>query len=124
MRACAAGCGGPSSRSPSSTTPPATSAPTTVTRGQTFDQLYPTGHDKLGLSDQVRLAERASHPRGLEVSPFKATPVSVSYHSWWLDRPHRRPLRGERCAAGARAGWRRQLARRPGDRRAGHARAH
>ena len=51
----------------------------------TFDQLYPTGHDKLGLSDQVGWRNVRHVRQGFEVSPFKATPVSVSYHSWWLD---------------------------------------
>jgi hypothetical protein len=58
--------------------------PTDGIRG-TFDQLYPTGHDKLGLSDQVGWRNVRHIREGFEVSPFKATPVSVSYHTWWLD---------------------------------------
>jgi hypothetical protein len=53
------------------------------TRG-TFDQLYPTGHDKLGLSDQVGWRNVHHLREGVEFSPFKATPVTVSYHTWWL----------------------------------------
>jgi hypothetical protein len=58
--------------------------PNDGTRG-TFDQLYPTGHDKLGLSDQVGWRNVRHIREGFEVSPVKATPVAVSYHSWWLD---------------------------------------
>jgi hypothetical protein len=53
------------------------------TRG-TFDQLYPTGHDKLGLSDQVGWRNVHHLREGFEFSPFKATPIAVSYHTWWL----------------------------------------
>ena len=51
---------------------------------QTFDQLYPTGHDKLGLSDQVGWRNIHHFREGIEVTPIKATPISVNYHSWWL----------------------------------------
>jgi hypothetical protein len=51
---------------------------------QTFDQLYPTGHDKLGLSDQVGWKNVHHLREGFEFSPLKATPIGVSYHSWWL----------------------------------------
>jgi len=50
----------------------------------TFDQLYPTGHDKLGLSDQVGWRNVHHLREGFEFSPIKATPVSVNYHTWWL----------------------------------------
>jgi hypothetical protein len=50
----------------------------------TFDQLYPTGHDKLGLSDQVGWRNIHHLREGVEFSPWKNTPVSVSYHTWWL----------------------------------------
>jgi hypothetical protein len=51
---------------------------------QTFDQLYPTGHDKLGLADQVGWRNVHHLRKGFEFSPFKATPISLNYHSWWL----------------------------------------
>jgi hypothetical protein len=51
---------------------------------QTFDQLYPTGHDKLGLADQVGWRNVHHLREGFEFSPFKATPISLNYHSWWL----------------------------------------
>jgi hypothetical protein len=51
---------------------------------QTFDQLYPTGHDKLGLADQVGWRNIRHVREGFEFTPAKATPISVNYHSWWL----------------------------------------
>ncbi|HLG54068.1 MAG TPA: alginate export family protein [Vicinamibacterales bacterium] len=51
---------------------------------RTFDQLYPTGHDKLGLADQVGWRNVHHLREGFEFLPFKATPLSVNYHSWWL----------------------------------------
>src|SRR5688572_27419456 len=50
----------------------------------TFDQLYPTGHDKLGLSDQVGWKNVHHLREGVEFSPWRNTPLSVSYHTWWL----------------------------------------
>ena len=57
--------------------------PTDGVRG-TFDQLYPTGHDKYGLADQIGWKNIQHVRAGFEVTPFKATPVTTSYHSWWL----------------------------------------
>ena len=51
---------------------------------QTFDQLYPTGHDKLGLSDQVGWRNVHHLREGVEFTPFKATAISLNYHTWWL----------------------------------------
>jgi hypothetical protein len=53
------------------------------TRG-TFDQLYPTGHDKLGLSDQVGWKNIHHARTGVEFKPAPKWSVSGSYHSWWL----------------------------------------
>ena len=41
---------------------------------QTFDQLYPTGHDKLGLTDQVGWRNIHHLREGIEITPIKATP--------------------------------------------------
>jgi len=50
----------------------------------TFDQLYPTAHDKYGLADQVGW-RNISHVRiGFDITPIKATPITVNYHSYWL----------------------------------------
>lgn len=57
--------------------------PTDGVRG-TFDQLYPTPHDKYGLSDQVGLRNIRHVRAGVELTPFKGWPFVVNYHSWWL----------------------------------------
>lgn len=51
---------------------------------QTFDQLYPTGHDKLGLADQVGWKNVHDLRSIVEFTPYKGWPVSASLHSWWL----------------------------------------
>jgi hypothetical protein len=50
----------------------------------TFDQLYPTGHDKLGLSDQVGWRNIHNVRAGVEVRPTSKWLIAGSYHSWWL----------------------------------------
>ena len=50
----------------------------------TFDQLYPTGHDKYGLADQVGW-RNVDHLRGgVEFKPKAQWQINSSYHSWWL----------------------------------------
>ena len=50
----------------------------------TFDQLYPTPHDKYGLADQIGWKNIHHARAGLEFTPVKGLPVMASYHSWWL----------------------------------------
>jgi len=50
----------------------------------TFDQLYPTAHDKYGLADQVGWRNIRHVRVGFDITPIKATPIAVSYHSYWL----------------------------------------
>jgi hypothetical protein len=50
----------------------------------TFDQLYPTAHDKYGLADQIGWRNLRHARGGVELTPMKGLPVAVSYHSWWL----------------------------------------
>ena len=57
--------------------------PADGTRG-TFDQLYPTGHDKYGLADLVGWRNIRHVRAGFDMSPFRATPITVNYHSYWL----------------------------------------
>jgi len=57
--------------------------PTDGVRG-TFDQLYPTPHDKYGLADQIGWKNLHHARAGIELTPIKGLPVSSSYHSWWL----------------------------------------
>lgn len=50
----------------------------------TFDQLYPTPHDKYGLADQIGW-KNVHHARaGFEITPLKGLPFTTNYHSWWL----------------------------------------
>ena len=67
----------------------------------TFDQLYPTPHDKYGLADQVGWKNVRHARAGVELMPVKALPVAVNYHSWWLVEP-RDALYGAGSAAVAR----------------------
>ena len=53
------------------------------TRG-TFDQLYPTGHDKYGLADQVGWRNIRHARAGVELKPSATWGVNGGYHSWWL----------------------------------------
>jgi Alginate export len=54
---------------------------------ETFDQLYPTGHDKYGLADQVGWRNIHHLRSGVEGSPRKGLVVNGNYHSWWLAEP-------------------------------------
>jgi hypothetical protein len=54
----------------------------------TFDQLYPTGHDKLGLSDQIGWRNIRHLRGGVELPPWKKAVVTSSVHSWWLADGH------------------------------------
>jgi hypothetical protein len=59
------------------------SDPADSVRG-TFDQLYPTPHDKYGLADQIGW-KNVHHARaGFEITPIKGLPLTTNYHSWWL----------------------------------------
>lgn len=53
------------------------------TRG-TFDQLYPTPHDKYGLADQVGWRNIHHLRAGSEIGAVKGLPLSFNYHTWWL----------------------------------------
>ena len=117
--------GGRRRRSPRNTTSrPATRVATDGSR-QTFDQLYPTGHDKLGLADQVGWRNIHHLREGIEITPIKATPISLNYHSWWLasDTDGLYSAGGDAAGPASRR-WRSKHARRAGDRPAGDAFAH
>ena len=58
--------------------------PADGTRG-TFDQLYPTPHDKYGLADQVGWRNIRHLRAGIELTPWKGLPLVANYHSWWLN---------------------------------------
>ena len=50
----------------------------------TFDQLYPTPHDKYGLADQIGWKNIRHARAGVEFTPLRGLPLAASYHSWWL----------------------------------------
>lgn len=58
--------------------------PADGTRG-TFDQLYPTPHDKYGLADQVGWRNIRHLRAGVELTPWRGLPLVANYHSWWLN---------------------------------------
>jgi len=51
---------------------------------ETFDQLYPTGHDKLGLSDQVGWKNIHDVKSGVEFKATRKLSFNSNYHAWWL----------------------------------------
>ena len=53
-------------------------------RRGTFDQLYPTGHDKYGLADQVGWRNIHHLRWGGDVSPWRGWQFAGNHHSWWL----------------------------------------
>ncbi|MFN7922670.1 MAG: alginate export family protein [Bryobacteraceae bacterium] len=54
----------------------------------TFDQLYPTPHDKIGLADQVGW-KNVSHVRfGTEIKLTKKLMLNPNYHNIWLANAH------------------------------------
>ena len=62
-------------------------SPTDGKRG-TFDQLYPTPHDKYGLADQVGWRNIHHVRAGLDIARIKGWPIAANYHSWWLANTH------------------------------------
>lgn len=50
----------------------------------TFDQLYPTAHDKYGLADQVGWKNIHHLRAGLEARPHPKLALGGGYHSFWL----------------------------------------
>jgi hypothetical protein len=53
------------------------------TRG-TFDQLYPTNHDKYGIMDLVGLRNMHDLRTGVLFKPTKKFDLEFDYHSFWL----------------------------------------
>ena len=50
----------------------------------TFDQLYPSGHDKYGLADQVGWRNIKDIRLGLETKPLPRVGVAFEYNDWSL----------------------------------------
>lgn len=57
-------------------------------RRGTFDQLYPTAHDKYGLADQVGWKNIEHLRGGVEVKPRARWLAMAKYNSWWLASSH------------------------------------
>ena len=57
------------------------------TRG-TFDQLYPTAHDKYGLADQVGWKNIRNARAGVDLKLAKKWGLAGRYDAWWLADPH------------------------------------
>jgi Alginate export len=57
------------------------------TRG-TFDQLYPTAHDKYGLADQVGWKNIRNARAGVDLKLAKKWGLTGRYDAWWLADPH------------------------------------
>ena len=57
-------------------------------RVETFDQLYPSGHDKFGETDQVGWRNIRDVRTGAETKPLRKLSVSGIYHDFWLANAH------------------------------------
>ncbi len=57
------------------------------TRG-TFDQLYPTAHDKYGLADQVGWKNIRNARGSVDLKLAKKWGLVGRYDAWWLADPH------------------------------------
>jgi hypothetical protein len=53
----------------------------------TFDHLYPTAHDKYGLTDQVGWKNIHHLRSGIELRPRAKWLLMGKYNSWWLASP-------------------------------------
>lgn len=53
-------------------------------RKGTFDQLYPTPHDKIGLADQVGWRNVSAMRLGMELKATKKLTLTPNYHNIWL----------------------------------------
>ncbi len=49
-----------------------------------FDQLYPSAHDKFGMADQFMWSNLRHARTGFEIKARPAIVLSASYHSFWL----------------------------------------
>jgi hypothetical protein len=50
----------------------------------TFDQLYPSGHDKYGLADQVGWRNIKEARAGVETKPRENVTATIEYNNWFL----------------------------------------
>src|SRR5258708_1932422 len=57
-------------------------------RQGTFDQLYPTAHDKYGLADQVGWKNIRHVRSGADWKPAAKWMIGAKYSGYWLADPH------------------------------------
>jgi len=60
----------------------------TGTKISTFDQLYPTGHNRFGLTDQVGWRNIKDLRTGIELKPTAKLNFAGIYHDLWLADAH------------------------------------
>jgi hypothetical protein len=58
------------------------------TKISTFDQLYPSGHDKYGMADQVGWRNIRDLRTGVQLKPVAKLNLSGIYHDYWLANAH------------------------------------
>jgi hypothetical protein len=63
-------------------------ANSTDNRKTTFDQLYPTGHDKYGLTDLVGWQNMKHVRAGLDLAIARGWSATTRYSSYWLADSH------------------------------------
>jgi hypothetical protein len=54
----------------------------------TFDQLYPSGHDKFGVVDQVGWRNIRDLRTGVQLKPVSKLNIAGIYHDFWLADAH------------------------------------
>ena len=55
---------------------------------ETFDPIYPSSHDKLGLADQIGWRNNRTARLGLDLRPAKKWVLNVSGYDFWLANAH------------------------------------
>ena len=55
---------------------------------ETFDPIYPSSHDKLGLADQIGWRNNKTARLGLDLRPTKKWALNVSGYDFWLANAH------------------------------------
>ncbi len=55
---------------------------------QTFDPIYPSTHDKLGIADQIGWRNIRDFRGGLDLHPARKWALNTSYHDFWLANAH------------------------------------
>ncbi len=62
--------------------------PKNMATTETFDPIYPSTHDKIGLADQVGWRNIRDFRLGLDTHPGKKWATNVDFHDLWLANAH------------------------------------